>query len=86
MRITRLLYGNDVNILLSVPALLFLLKAFNIAFSNPQTLRRVSITNYVTVIFEASSAVHSLQKIGEKREKSRSKTPCVSWTTELYDA
>ena len=35
MRITRLLYGNDVNILLSVPALLFLLQAFYIALRKP---------------------------------------------------
>jgi len=54
---------------------LFLLKAFNIAFSNPQTLRRVSITNYVTVVFEANSAVHSLQKIGEKAKKNARKHP-----------
>ena len=35
MRITRLLYGNDVNILLSVPALLFFLKVLYITSLKP---------------------------------------------------
>ena len=47
-------------------------------FSNPQTLYRVSITNYVTVVFEACLAVHSLQKNLEKRGKTCSKISCTS--------
>lgn len=55
-------------------------------FSNPQTLRRVSVTNYVTVVFEAGSAVHSLQKNGGKGERIRSEISCAAWTSERYDA
>ena len=61
-------------------------KFFILLPSNPQTLRRVSVTNYVTVVFEASSAVHSLQKALGKRGKSCSKTSCTSWARKRYEA
>ena len=44
-------------------------------FSNPQTLHRVTISNYVTVVFEAGPAVHSLQKIEEKAKEYARKHP-----------
>ena len=49
-------------------------KFFILLPSNPQTLRRVSVTNYVTVVFEAGSAVHSL-KSREKVENHARKHP-----------